>query len=165
MYILAKLVFLNYIPEKFKRNMRFRNQDGEIYGFIYTTTPLEQLIEQHGYPVEPYIMPISANPDEHVEPLVYPEQIGWWDEGPQSDELRDVTNADLTRVMLEEDGYLQLEVSVRTLPNGTEFITPELYMDKATFGIAIDEALDFDEAMDDLEGHCPNYEDDDDEED
>lgn len=164
MYILAKLVFLNYIPEKFERNMRFRSPSGEIYGFIYTTTPLEQLIEKHGYPVVPYILPISANPDEHVEPLVHPEQIGWWDEGPQSDELRDVTNADLTRVMLEEDGYLQLEVSVRTLPNGTEFITPELYENKATFGIAIDQALDFDEAMDELEGHCPNYEEDEDDE-
>lgn len=163
MYILAKLVFLNYIPEKFERGMRFKSPDGEIYGFMSISIPLEQIIEKLGYPVAPYIMPISANPDDKVEPLVYPDQIGWWDDGPHSDELRDVTNADLTRVMLEEDGYLQLEVSVRTLPNGTEFVTPELYMDKATFGIAIDEALDFDEAMDELEGHCPNYEDDDEE--
>lgn len=161
MYILAKLVFLNYIPEKFERNMRFRSPGGEIFGFIYTTLSLEELIERHGYPVKPYIMPISANPDDPVEPLVLPEQIGWWDEGPQSDELRDVTNADLTEVMLEEDGYLQLEVRIGETEDGIEFITPVLYEGKATIGIAIDEAMDFDDAMDELEGHCPNYEDDD----
>ena len=161
MYILAKLVFLNYIPEKFERNMRFRSPSGEIYGFIYTTTPLEQLIEQHGYPVKPYIMPISANPDDKVEPLVLPEQIGWWDEGPHSDELRDVTNSDLTNVMLEEDGMLQLEVKIDETEDGIEFITPVLYDGKVTIGIAIDESMDFDDAMDELEGHCPNYEDDD----
>jgi len=156
MYILAKLVFLNYIPEKFERNMRFKNQAGEIYGFIYTTTPLEKLIEECGYPVAPYIMPISANPDEYVEPLALPEQIGWWDEGPQSDELRDVTNDDFNDVLDLFDGVLQLEVSVDIAPNGTEFVTPVLYDGKVTIGIAVDEELD---DKDELEGHCPNYDD------
>lgn len=141
MYILAKLVFLNYIPEKFERNMRFKNQAGEIYGFIYTTTPLEKLIEDCGYPVKPYIMPISANPDEYVEPLALPEQIGWWDDGPQSDELRDVTNDDFNDVLDLYDGVLQLEVSVDIAPNGTEFVTPVLYDGKVTIGIAVDEEI------------------------
>lgn len=142
MYILAELVLVNYIPEKFERNMRFRSPNGEVYGFIYTTTPLEKLIEENGYPVRPFIMPISANPDEHVEPLALPEQIGWWDEGPQSDELRDITNSDITNVMLEENGIVQIEVSVHMTPSGMEYVTPELYDGKVTIGIAIDEDSD-----------------------
>lgn len=144
MYILAKLVFLNYIPEKFERGMRFKSPDGEIYGFMSISIPLEQLIEKLGYPVAPYIMPISANPDDKVEPLAYPDQIGWWDDGPHSDELRDVTNDDFNIVIGHFDGVLQLEVSVDIAPNGTEFVTPELYMDKVTIGIAVDEELDED---------------------
>lgn len=155
MYILAKLVFLNYIPEKFERTMMFKNDVGEVYGFISPGMPLEQLIEENGYPVKPYIMPISANPDDYVEPLVYPEQIGWWDEGPQSDELRDVTKDDLNRVVLEEDGIIQLEVSIHQAPDGTEYVKPELYLDKVTFGIAID---------DEEEYELDNQDDDDDEE-
>lgn len=149
MYILAKLVFLNYIPEKFERGMRFKSASGEIYGFISAGMPLEQLIEQNGYPVAPYIMPISANPDEHVEPLAYSDQIGWWDDGPESDELRDVTNDDFNTVITYFDGVLQLEVSVDIAPNGTKFVTPELYMDKVTIGIAVDEELDDDEDYED----------------
>ena len=151
MYILAELVFLNYIPEKFERNMRFRSPSGEIYGYIYTTTPLEKLIEEHGYPVKPYIMPISANPDEHVQPLALPEQIGWWDEGPQSDELRDITNSDLTNIMLEEDGKVQIEVTIGETEDGIEFITPVLYEGKVTIGIAIDEIADWDDLEDDTD--------------
>lgn len=151
MYILAKLVFLNYIPEKFERNMRFKNQAGEIYGFIYTTTPLEKLIEDCGYPVKPYIMPISANPDDKVEPLALPEQIGWWDEGPESDELRDVTNSDLTRVMLEDDGILQIEVDIAETEDGIEFVTPVLYDGKVTIACADNDPMDFDEFIDELD--------------
>ena len=152
MYILAKMVLLNYIPEKFERGMRFRAENGNVFGFIYTTTPLETLIEEHGYPVKPYIMPISANPDDNVEPLVYPEQIGWFDEGPHSDELRDITNSDLTNIMLEEDGIIQIEVSVVDSPNGTSHVVPELCEGKVTIGIAIDdESVESDEHHDDYE--------------
>ena len=147
MYILAQMVLLNYVPEKFERGMRFKGQNGSIFGFIYTTTPLEQLIEEHGYPIKPYIMPISANPDDHVQPLAQPEQIGWWDDGPQSDELRDIKNSDITNVMLEEDGIVQIEVTTEITPDGVEYVTPVLYDNKVTIGIAIDE----DEHHDDYE--------------
>jgi len=158
MYILAQMVLVNYIPEKFERNMRWKSPNGEVWGLIYTTTPLERLIEEHGYPVKPYIMPISANPDDHVEPLAHPEQIGWWDEGPQSDELRDITNSDITNIMLEEDGIIQIEVSTDIAPNGVEVIKPELLEGKVTIGIAIDEDDDINWDDDDSSNH-DDYED------
>lgn len=142
MYILAKLIFLNYIPDKLSNDMIWQNDYGEIYKINTTGIPLDIVIEQYGYPVKPYIMPISANPDDYVEPLVHPEQIGWWDEGPHSDELRDIEIKDFNYILQEEDGIIQLEVNIDTAPSGVEYVTPELYMDKVTIGIAIDESID-----------------------
>lgn len=142
MYILAQMVLVNYIPEKFESNMIFKSPSGEVYGFIHTTTPLDKLIELNGYPVKPYIMPISANPDDSVQPLATPEQIGWWDDGPQSDELRDVTNSDITNIMMEEDGLLQIEVDAFMNEDGEECIEPILYNDKVTIGFVTDDDWD-----------------------
>lgn len=157
MYILAKLVFLNYFPEEIEEETLWKCFDGEVYQLKYTKLPLEHLLEKHGYPVKPYIMPISANPDDKVEPLVYPDQIGWWDEGPKSDELRDVTIKDFNDVLELYDGILHLEVNVDTSPDGTEFITPELYMDKVTIGIAVDEKLEEDYEDDTDEDDLTDY--------
>jgi hypothetical protein len=166
MYILAQLVLVNYIPEKFERNMIFKSPSGEVYGFIYTTTPLDKIIELNGYPVKPYIMPISANPDDSVQPLAQPEQIGWWDDGPQSDELRDITNSDLTNIMLEEDGLLQIEVEAFMNEDGEELIRPILYNDKVTIGfvtndddwdITSNDGLEEEEDWDDMDDE-PEFE-------
>ena len=140
MYILAQLLFVSYKPDEFKRGMMFKNNKNRIYQPVYTTAPLDVYIEEHGYPVHPYIMSITANPDDKADIIATPEQIGWWDDGPQSDELRDVTLNDFNILLEEEDGILEIEMDI----HDEDHLVPVLYDGKITMRIATDDD-DYDE--------------------
>lgn len=62
----------------------------------------EQFIQQNGYPVEVKI--INSN----GEIVVLPHEIGWWDEGEHTDEFRDITLKDISFIISECDGMIDL---------------------------------------------------------
>ena len=168
MFILAKLVFKNYIPEKLTKGMWFiQHIKDVIYGRVYEydrifeMTILGQLspedfdafIQINGYPVKPVIMSITANPDNYADVLATEEQIGWWDDGPQSDELRDITIADINYILSDEDGIVEIEVRDYTDEDDDHMITPVLYDNKVTVRIPTDYEEDGDdwEELDDMD--------------
>lgn len=151
MFILSQLVFQSYIPEKLTKGMWFKQSIIDvIYGSSYKYDRLFELnhipqdmdsyIEINGYPVKPLIMSITANPDNNADILATSDMIGWWDDGPQYDELRDVTMADLNYVLQHESGILDIEVTL-----DEEHAIPVLYDGKVTLRDSIDDDNDEEE--------------------
>jgi hypothetical protein len=148
MYIKAKLVFDSYIPETLKSGMWFKQQITDtIYGKRYTYdrifllghTPKDQesYIAINGYPVMPVIVSITANPDEKAVVIAQPHEIGWWDDGPGTDELRDIELKDINLVLSDYDGEVEIEVEDVAFEDG--LAVPVLYMDKVTLRLLWDE--------------------------
>jgi hypothetical protein len=116
MFIQAKLIFQSYIPEKLEKGMMFigmQHKEIVIYTMNHIPTQKEDkelFIQLNGFPVKPYIY-FEGNPNIPKETylLVSPKNIGWIDEGDDSDELRDIELKDFNNI-LNNDGWIELEV-------------------------------------------------------
>ena len=162
MFILGKLVFQSYIPSEFEIGMLFLRKVSMMklrtlieYNEVFELKEIPRDIESftliNGWPVAPFIFSITANPDAFAEPLATPDQLGWWDEGEESDELRDADIKDYNYILENEDGYIEIEVDEYITEDGEEIVTPILYMDKVTVRIPTDEEYYDEEDYDDEE--------------
>lgn len=114
MFILAKLVFKSYLPEQLEKGMWFvSKQKDVVYGTVHEYLHVHQLqtvpqdmdsyIANNGAPVELYIVQPMVNPDDVEEILVFPDQIGWWDD-EDSDHIEDLSVATINKNIYGEDG-------------------------------------------------------------
>jgi hypothetical protein len=145
MYLEARLVFVSVIADKLEKGMWFkRHIKQKVYKTLYEYDELFELkhipqdvdsyIQINGYPVAPYIMEITDNPDSRTAKiLATPEQIGWWDEGDHTEDLRDVTMEDFNYILSDEGGILQIEIDENYLSNN--IIEPIIFMDKVTLAV------------------------------
>ena len=85
---------------------------------------MEEFIVKHGAPVEPYLIY-----DEQV--IAEPHEIGWWDDGEDYDELRDIELRDVNLVINEWDGYVDVEIDEWDYAHEDE-LNPIIYADKVT---------------------------------
>lgn len=116
MFTHAKLVLQSYKPLKLEKGMWFiatHNGQVSIYelGYtIYSDEQMETFLQLNGYPVEPYLY-IQGNPNIPDETFVIatPEQIGWFDEDEESDEMHDITIKEINNI-LDNDGWCEIEV-------------------------------------------------------
>ncbi len=150
MFITAKLVFEHYIPDTLTKGMMFKQRIKDvIYGNVYeydkvftmdasfpmSSQDFDSFLQVHGYPVMPRIMTITANPDEPAVTLATAEQIGWWDEDPSSDEMRDIELKDINMILSDYNSEVEIEVEdayITSDDDDEEIIIPILYMDKVT---------------------------------
>jgi len=152
MYFQAQIVFKSYVPDGLKKGMWFIRtilEEKELFELDQTfLSPKEEeeFIAFNGYPVKPFIV------EEYVDGsspaiLATPDEIGWFDEGEDTDELRDVTIDDLNYIINYEQGFILIDVDGETgeptLAEGKVIITidfsdayPEDYDD---YGIICDE--------------------------
>lgn len=152
MFIKAKLVFDSYIPDKLEKGVWFRQRIKDvIYGNVYeydrlftmdsalplSSEDLDSFIQMHGPPVMPVIVSITANPDDKAAVIAQPHQIGWWDDGPGTDELRDIELKDINLILSDYNGELEIEVEDQAFEDG--IVVPVLYMDKVTLTLLWDE--------------------------
>jgi len=153
MYFQAQIVFKSYVPDGLKKGMWFIrtfNEEKEIFElnkvFLYPEEE-EEFIKFHGYPVKPFI--VEEYMDGSIPAiLATPDEIGWFDEGEDTDELRDVTLNDLNYIINYEGGFVLIDVDGETgeptLAEGKVIITvdwsvyadPEDYDD---YGIVCDQ--------------------------
>jgi hypothetical protein len=111
MFILAELVLKSYKPTKLEPGMWFvqKFQTGTKWElsevFVLDKVPQDEqdFINRNGYPVHPYII------GEDDEILAEPEEIGWWDEGEETDEYRDITINDVNLIINDFDGEIVIE--------------------------------------------------------
>jgi hypothetical protein len=152
MYFQAQIVFKSYVPDGLKKGMWFIrtfNEEKEIFELdqvFRSPEEEEKFITFNGYPVKPFI--VEEYMDGSIPAiLATPDEIGWFDEGDDTDELRDVTLNDLNYIINYEGGFVLIDVDgdtgEPTLAEGKVIITvdwtdadPEDYDD---YGIICDE--------------------------
>lgn len=145
-YITLELVVKNYMPEHIEKGMMFikghrANTENEyLEVFVLSYTPIsdydqEQFIANNGYPIELYLI------DEQGEVLVTPEEIGWWDEGEDSDSLTDISIRQINDIIQMYDGLVDVQVE-----DDGEIIIVE---GKAIMSYNTEEYEDWDETLDD----------------
>ena len=136
MWYPAEIVFNSYLPPELEVGMLFVNRIsvGVIEPFV-ELFELEELPEdpdafmsRHGVPVELAII------DENGNLLASHDEIGWWDEGEHTDELRDITLDDINYLLREFEGYIDIEY------DEDEGVT--IIEDKVVLSLVPDEELD-----------------------
>ena len=112
MFALAELVLKSYKPTKLEVGMLFvqkfqtatRWEHSEVFELLQLPQDQDEFIKKNGYPVEIYII------GENDEILAEPDEIGWWDEGEETDEYRDITLKDINFIINEFDSQVAIEV-------------------------------------------------------
>lgn len=136
MFITVELVLKSYMPRHLEPGMWFitKLNQGTIKEYIEIWAldkvpfeTLEQFVTKHGAPVEPYLIY-----DEQV--VAEPHEIGWWDEGEDHDELRDIDLKDINYILEEWGGFVDVQIDDWDYAHEDE-LNPIIYADKVTLCI------------------------------
>jgi hypothetical protein len=139
MWYPAEISLSSYLPDELEEGMLFINRIsvGVIEPFI-ELFELEEIPEdpdafmaRHGCPVELIVL---VN-DKDV--IATHEEIGWWDEGEDTDELRDITLDDINYLLREFDGYVDIEID-----DEEDSVYPIIMEGKVVLSLQPDEELD-----------------------
>ena len=146
MWYPAEIAVKSYLPPELEVGMLFTNRIsvGVIEPFI-EIFELEEIPEdsdafmaKHGCPVELLII------DEDGDILASHDEIGWWDEGDDVDEYRDVTLDDINYLLREFEGYVDIQIE-----DGEDFFVV-FVEDKVVLSLAPeDDFSDWDETLND----------------
>ena len=112
MHFTVELVLKSYMPKQLEIGMWFitkinpgtRKEYTEVWALDkIPQESVEEFVVKNGAPVEPYLIY-----DEQV--IAEPHEIGWWDEGEHSDELRDIELKDINLLLDDYDGVVDVEI-------------------------------------------------------
>lgn len=110
MYYECRLVLKNYEPVFLEPGMYFVNPDGDLYQLDHTPPDMKEYLNEHGYPVELYIVD-EGNPNlDDGFVVAEPHQIGWFDAGDDVEELEDVSIDLLNLILQEYEGFIDIEL-------------------------------------------------------
>jgi len=123
MWIAVQLAYHHYAPEELQVGMMFMNHlnmgtEKELIELFrldknqLTFIDQNDLIDNHGYPVRPFII------DEDGKILITPEEIGWFDPGGTSTKLIPLDLEEFNFIMREFDGILEMFVDGEQLEKG-----------------------------------------------
>lgn len=141
----CQLVFKHYIVDAIKPGMLYLTFVHPIGWQISKIEKAPQdsalYIQEHGYPVGPFIVDIGNPNLPEEEILATPNQIGWMDEGEHTDELMDIELKHMNKILDDDDGWLFIEVD--------EEGKPILFMDKVTLSYAddVEEDIDYEDGQ------------------
>jgi len=112
MWYPAEISLSSYLPTELEEGMLFINRISvgviepyiELFELEEVPEDADAFMSKHGAPVELLII------DDEGGLLASHDEIGWWDDGDDSDEYRDVTLDDINYLLRELDGYVDIEV-------------------------------------------------------
>lgn len=111
MWYPAEISLSSYMPPELEVGMLFINRISvgvvepyiELFELEEVPEDADTFMAKHGAPVQLVIN------DEDGDILATHDEIGWWDDGEDSDEYRDITLDDINYLLRELDGYVDIE--------------------------------------------------------
>jgi hypothetical protein len=108
----CELSLLSYLPSELEEGMLFVNRISvgviepyiELWELEEIPDNIDDFLAKNGAPVKLFII------DEDENVIAVQEDIGWFDEGDHTDELREVTLNDINYILREFEGILNVEV-------------------------------------------------------
>lgn len=112
MWYPAEISLSSYLPDELQEGMLFINRISvgvmepyiQLFELEEVPEDADAFMAKCGAPVELLII------DEDNDVLARHEEIGWWDEGEHTDELRDITLDDINYSLRELDGYVDIQI-------------------------------------------------------
>jgi hypothetical protein len=92
----------------------------------------EKFMVENGAPMEVYII------DNDDSVIAEPHEIGWFDEGDETDELREITLDDINYILNEFDGWVEIEI-IEDFFDEDEQVIPNMYEQKVVVRLLTDE--------------------------
>lgn len=144
MWYPAEIALKSYLPLELEEGMLFINRIFigvvepyiELFELEEVPEDMDEFMTNYGAPVELLII------SEDGKLIATHDEIGWWDDGPEIDELRDITLDDINYLLRELDGYVEIEVD-----DDTE--DPIIYENKIVLGLEEDDLSDWDVTLND----------------
>jgi hypothetical protein len=144
MWFPAEISLSSYLPDELEEGMLFINRISvgviepyiELFELEEIPEDPEAFMVKHGAPVDLLII------DDEGNIIAFQDQIGWWDEGEDTDELRDITLDDINYILRELDGYVDIEYDEIE----DDFV---MYEDKIVLSIVPDDLEDWDVTLND----------------
>jgi hypothetical protein len=142
MWYPAEISLSSYLPPELEVGMLFINRISvgvvepyiELFELEEVPEDADEFMAKNGAPVELIII------DEDGDLLASHDEIGWWDEGEDSDEYREVTLEDINYILRELDGYIDIEIE--------EDYGPVIYDGKVVLTVVPDGFEDWDTTLD-----------------
>jgi hypothetical protein len=127
MWFSAEISLSSYLPDELEEGMLFINRISvgviepyiELFELEEIPEDPDAFMSKHGAPVDLLII------DDEGRIIASHDQIGWWDEGEGTDELRDITLDDINYTLREEQGFLSIDID-----DEEEGLEPTLIEDK-----------------------------------
>lgn len=138
MWYPAEIVLKSYLPLELEEGMLFINRISvgiiepyiELWELEEIPEDMDTFMALNGAPVE--LVLVDGNDDI----LATHDQIGWWDEGSHTDELRDISLDEINFILSECEGFVEIEVEeYDTLDKE---LLPVMYEDKVVLGFNIE---------------------------
>lgn len=112
MWYPAEISLSSYLPPELEVGMLFINRISvgvidpyiELFELEEVPEDADAFMAKNGAPVEIIII------DEDGDKLASQDEIGWWDDGDNSDEYREVTLDDINYLLRELDGYVDIQI-------------------------------------------------------
>ena len=131
----AELALRSYMPKRLELGMLFADVTEEgttLWELDKIPQDEEAFMVEHGAPMEVYII------DNDDSVIAEPHEIGWFDEGDDTDELRDITLDDINYILNEFDGWLEIEI-IEDFFDEDEQVIPNMYEQKVVVRLLTEE--------------------------
>ena len=131
----AELALRSYMPKRLELGMLFADVTEEgttLWELDKIPQDEEKFMIENGAPMEVYII------DNDDSVIAEPHEIGWFDEGDETDELRDITLDDINYILNEFDGWIEIEI-IEDFFDEDEQVIPNMYEQKVVVRLLTDE--------------------------
>jgi len=131
----AELALRSYMPKRLELGMLFVDVTEEgttLWELDKIPQDEEAFMVEHGAPMEVYII------DNDDSVIAEPHEIGWFDEGDDTDELRDITLDDINYILNEFEGWVEIEI-IEDFFDEDEQVIPNMYEQKVVVRLLTDE--------------------------
>lgn len=131
----AELALRSYMPKRLELGMLFADVTEEgttLWELDKIPQDEEAFMVENGAPMEVYII------DNDDSVIAEPHEIGWFDEGDDTDELREITLDDINYILNEFEGWVEIEI-IEDFFDEDEQVIPNMYEQKVVVRLLTDE--------------------------